>query len=45
VPADADEQAAEAAALADIKVRASIAGKAIRRVIVVPGKVVNIVTD
>ena len=44
VPADADEQAAEAAALADIKVRASIAGKTIRRVIVVPGKLVNIVT-
>ena len=44
VPADADEQAAETAALADIKVRASLAGKTIRRVIVVPGKLVNIVT-
>jgi len=45
VPADADRAALEAAALADAKVQALTAGKAIRRVVVVPGKMVNVVTD
>ena len=44
VAADADAAAVERAALADAKVRAHITGKTIRRVIVVPGKLVNIVT-
>ena len=44
VAADADAPALERAALADAKVQAHIAGKTIRRVIVVPGKLVNIVT-
>ena len=43
VPADIDEEALEAAALADPSVQASIAGKTVRKVIVVPGKLVNIV--
>src|SRR5204863_7937689 len=44
VAADADAAALEAAALADAKVQAQLAGKAIRRVVVVPGKLVNFVT-
>jgi leucyl-tRNA synthetase len=44
VAADADAAAIEAAALADEKVRAHTAGKTIRRVVVVPGRLVNIVT-
>jgi leucyl-tRNA synthetase len=44
VAADADAPALERAALADEKVQAHVAGKTIRRVIVVPGKLVNIVT-
>jgi leucyl-tRNA synthetase len=44
VAADADAPALERAALDDAKVQAHIAGKTIRRVIVVPGKLVNIVT-
>ncbi|MGS2807476.1 leucine--tRNA ligase [Nocardia sp. MW-W600-9] len=43
VPADADPAAIEAAALADEKVVALLAGAAPRKVIVVPGKMVNIV--
>jgi leucyl-tRNA synthetase len=43
VPADADEAALRAAALADEKVRALIDGKQVRRVIVVPGRLVNVV--
>ena len=43
VPADIDEKAMEAAALADEKVKASIAGKSVKKVIVVKGKLVNIV--
>ena len=43
VAADADAPALERAALGDAKVQAHIAGKMIRRVIVVPGKLVNIV--
>jgi leucyl-tRNA synthetase len=43
LPADADEQAHEAAALADEKVQAAIAGKTVRKVIVVKGRNVNVV--
>ncbi len=43
VPADIDEKALEAAALADEKVVAFIAGKQLKKVIVVKGKLVNIV--
>jgi leucyl-tRNA synthetase len=43
VPADATEDQIKQAALADEKVRASIAGKPVVRVIVVPKKLVNVV--
>ena len=43
VPADADKAAAEKAALADPNVQRFTEGKAVKRVIVVPGKLVNIV--
>jgi len=43
VPADADAAALEKAALADAKVIEFLAGKAVRKVIAVPGKMVNIV--
>jgi leucyl-tRNA synthetase len=43
VPADADKDAIEAQALADPDVRRFTAGGEVRRVIVVPGKLVNIV--
>ena len=43
VPADIDEKALEAAAMADEKIAALIAGKLIKKVIVVKGKLVNIV--
>jgi leucyl-tRNA synthetase len=43
VAADADSKAIEAAALADEKVRSRIAGKTVVKVIVVPGKLVNLV--
>ncbi|WP_063056597.1 leucine--tRNA ligase [Nocardia salmonicida] len=43
VPADADSAAIEAAALADEKVIALLDGQAPRKIIVVPGKMVNIV--
>ena len=43
VAVQADEAAVRAAALADEHVRRFIAGKAVRRVIVVPGKLVNVV--
>ena len=44
VPADATEDQIKAAALADEKVRAAIAGKQVVKVIVVPRKLVNIVS-
>ncbi len=44
VPADADAKVMEAAALADAAIQKLIEGKAIKKVIVVPGKMVNIVT-
>ncbi|MGW5308727.1 leucine--tRNA ligase [Nocardia thailandica] len=43
VPADADPASIEAAALADEKIAALLEGNAPRKVIVVPGKMVNIV--
>ncbi|MCC6416681.1 MAG: leucine--tRNA ligase [Gemmataceae bacterium] len=43
VPADIDQEKLQAAALAEEKVRALIEGKQIRKVIVVPRKLVNIV--
>src|SRR5262249_41437102 len=45
VAADADRAAIEAAALADTKIRAHVEGKTIVRVVIVPGKTVNIVTS
>jgi len=43
VPAVSDEAAVKAAALADEKVKARIEGKTVVKVIVVPGKLVNLV--
>jgi leucyl-tRNA synthetase len=43
VPVGSDEAAVRAAALSDERVRKFIADKAVRRVIVVPGKLVNVV--
>jgi leucyl-tRNA synthetase len=43
VPADIDEKALEAAALADEKVKSFISGKQVKKVIVAKGKLVNIV--
>ena len=43
VPADSDEEALKAAALADEKVAARIAGKTLVKTIVVKGKLVNLV--
>jgi leucyl-tRNA synthetase len=43
VPADAPEEFVRATALADEKVKTAIAGKEIVKIIIVPGKLVNIV--
>jgi leucyl-tRNA synthetase len=43
VAADADEALVRAAALADEHVQRFVAGKSVRRVVVVPGKLVNVV--
>jgi len=43
VPADADEAALESAALADEKVKALLAGKSVKKIIVAKGKLVNVV--
>jgi leucyl-tRNA synthetase len=45
VTPDVTKENLEAAALADERIRSLIAGKQIRKVIVVPGKMVNIVVD
>ncbi len=45
VSADADAKTMEAAALADEKIKQSIEGKTVRKVIVVPGRLVNIVAN
>jgi leucyl-tRNA synthetase len=42
-PANAAQQQIEAAALASEKVQSFLAGKTIKKVIIVPGKLVNIV--
>ena len=43
LPADADREAMAAAALADDNVQKFMAGKSLRKQIVVPGKLVNLV--
>ncbi|MDE3104317.1 MAG: leucine--tRNA ligase [Acidobacteriota bacterium] len=43
VAADSDQAAVQAAALADARVAARVAGKTVAKVIVVPGKLVNLV--
>jgi leucyl-tRNA synthetase len=43
VPVNADNKAIEQLAMADAKIIANIEGKAVRKVIVVPGRLVNIV--
>jgi leucyl-tRNA synthetase len=43
VPAAAEPMAVEAAALADSRVREFLGGKAVKKVIVIPGKMINIV--
>ena len=43
VPADADAAAVEAIALADERVVACLEGRTVRKVVVVPGKIVNVV--
>jgi leucyl-tRNA synthetase len=43
VPADADAAAAEAAALADARVAAALDGATPKKVIVVPGRMINVV--
>ena len=45
VPADADQKQLEDAALGDEKIKAQIEGKTVRKVIVVPGRMVNIVAN
>ena len=45
VPADADAKALEAIALANDAVKAAIAGKTVRKVVAVPGRLVNIVAN
>jgi leucyl-tRNA synthetase len=45
VPADADAAAVEAAARADEKVGALLAGRTVRKVVVVPGRLVNFVVS
>jgi leucyl-tRNA synthetase len=44
VPADIDEAGARELALADTRVVRSVAGRPVRRVVVVPGRLVNVVT-
>jgi len=43
VPVNASQEAIRSAALADAKVGAYTEGKAVARVIIVPGKLVNVV--
>jgi leucyl-tRNA synthetase len=45
VPADAEPAALEQLALADARIVELLAGKTVRKVIVVPGKMINLVTD
>ncbi len=43
VPADADEEAVKAQVLSSPRVQASFDGKSVQKIVVVPGKLVNIV--
>lgn len=45
LPADSDAKVCEMSAMASEKVQADLAGKTVRKVIVVPGKLVNIVAN
>jgi leucyl-tRNA synthetase len=45
VPADADSASVEKLALADAKIAQLIEGKTVRKVVVVPGKIINIVAN
>jgi leucyl-tRNA synthetase len=45
VPTSADKAAYEAAAMADDKVQAALAGKKVQKVIIIPGKMINIVAN
>ncbi|MCK5746201.1 MAG: class I tRNA ligase family protein, partial [Oricola sp.] len=45
VPADADNAAVEQAALSDEGVKRHIDGKTVRKIVVVPGRIVNIVAN
>lgn len=45
IPADADQKAMETAALEDERIKELIDGKTVRKVIVVPGRLVNIVAN
>jgi leucyl-tRNA synthetase len=45
VPSDADATALEKLVLADAKIQELIQGKTVRKVVVVPGKLVNIVAN
>ena len=45
VPSDADRGDIEAAAWADERITALLAGKTLRKIIVIPGKLVNFVVD
>ena len=45
VPANADKQSIEAMALADAKIVTNLEGKTVRKIIVVPGRLVNIVAN
>jgi leucyl-tRNA synthetase len=45
IPATADAKAMEALALADPKVQELLAGKTVRKIVVVPGKLINIVAN
>ena len=43
VPADANESEVLAAALADVRIQTHLAGRAVRRHVVVPGRLVSLV--
>jgi leucyl-tRNA synthetase len=45
VPADADAAALEATALADPRIAELLVGKTVRKVIAVPGRLVNVVAN
>ena len=45
VPADADAATLEKLTLADPKVQELLAGKTVRKVVVVPGKMINLVAN